>query len=80
MLAECTRFNESRWCRTFRMLQDEQLSNTFPLHNDKQQRQSSFPTMAKLEYFPELGGARRDRTDDLKLAKLPLSQLSYGPI
>ena len=31
--------------------------------------------------FPGLsGGARRDRTDDLKLAKLPLSQLSYGPI
>ena len=26
------------------------------------------------------GGASRDRTDDLKLAKLPLSQLSYGPI
>ena len=25
------------------------------------------------------GGARRDRTDDLKLAKLPLSNLSYGP-
>ena len=24
-------------------------------------------------------GADRDRTDDLKLAKLPLSQLSYGP-
>ena len=28
----------------------------------------------------EIGGADRDRTDDLKLAKLPLSQLSYGPI
>ena len=27
----------------------------------------------------EAGGARRDRTDDLKLAKLALSQLSYGP-
>ena len=27
-----------------------------------------------------IGGADRDRTDDLKLAKLPLSQLSYGPI
>ena len=27
----------------------------------------------------ENGGARRDRTDDLKLAKLPLSQLSYSP-
>ena len=26
------------------------------------------------------GGANRDRTDDLKLAKLALSQLSYGPI
>jgi hypothetical protein len=25
------------------------------------------------------GGARRNRTDDLKLAKLALSQLSYGP-
>ncbi len=26
-----------------------------------------------------VGGVRRDRTDDLKLAKLPLSQLSYDP-
>ena len=25
------------------------------------------------------GGASRDRTDDLMLAKQPLSQLSYGP-
>ena len=29
---------------------------------------------------PGFGGARRDRTDDLKLAKLALSQLSYGPV
>ncbi len=28
----------------------------------------------------ESGGDRRDRTDDLKLAKLPLSQLSYVPL
>ena len=28
---------------------------------------------------PGNGGAGRDRTDDLKLAKLALSQLSYGP-
>ena len=41
MLAECTRFNGSRWCRTFRMLQDEQLSNLFPLHDDKQRHSSS---------------------------------------
>src|SRR6185436_5659577 len=28
----------------------------------------------------EVGGAERDRTDDLKLAKLALSQLSYSPL
>ena len=28
----------------------------------------------------EPGGARRDRTDDLLLAKQALSQLSYGPV
>ena len=28
---------------------------------------------------PPNGGARRDRTDDLLLAKQALSQLSYGP-
>ena len=27
----------------------------------------------------KIGGARRDRTDDLLLAKQALSQLSYGP-
>ena len=30
--------------------------------------------------FQENGGDRRDRTDDLMLAKHALSQLSYGPI
>ena len=29
---------------------------------------------------PGNGGARRDRTDDILLAKQALSQLSYGPI
>ena len=28
----------------------------------------------------QYGGARRDRTDDLMLAKHALSQLSYGPV
>jgi hypothetical protein len=31
-------------------------------------------------FIPGDGGASRDRTDDLKLAKLALSQLSYGPL
>jgi hypothetical protein len=30
--------------------------------------------------IPHPGGARRDRTDDLMLAKHALSQLSYGPV
>ena len=42
----------------------------------------AFFLVAPFGYLPFIagsGGARRDRTDDLKLAKLPLSQLSYGP-
>jgi hypothetical protein len=31
-------------------------------------------------YGRQSGGARRDRTDDLLLAKQALSQLSYGPV
>jgi hypothetical protein len=37
---------------------------------DETLRRSSIPS----------GGARRDRTDDLMLAKHALSQLSYGPV
>jgi hypothetical protein len=36
--------------------------------------------LASLRAVPKDGGANRDRTDDLKLAKLALSQLSYGPV
>ena len=56
--------------------------NLFPLHNDKQRSLIVVPAKqqsAKPEFPGVIGGARRDRTDDLKLAKLPLSQLSYGP-
>ena len=34
----------------------------------------------QLSHFARNGGARRDRTDDLMLAKHALSQLSYGPV
>ena len=40
---------------------------------------SSFITVPVPFGNRKTGGAGRDRTDDLKLAKLPLSQLSYGP-
>jgi len=36
-------------------------------------------TDARVVTVHENGGADRDRTGDLKLAKLALSQLSYGP-
>ena len=44
------------------------------------------PSMLKVQLFPDsrglipdFGGADRDRTDDLRLAKPMLSQLSYSP-
>jgi hypothetical protein len=42
-------------------------------------RPSGFSAAAFVALRAKAGGARRDRTDDLKLAKLALSQLSYGP-
>ncbi len=53
-----------------------------PIHNVKEVRtQMVLPAEAgSVVFIPgEVGGASRDRTDDLKLAKLALSQLSYGP-
>src|SRR6266404_3620747 len=38
-----------------------------------------YSTQALRSSIPS-GGARRDRTDDLMLAKHALSQLSYGPV
>src|ERR1700712_1359224 len=40
---------------------------------------SSETRPAAQHVFGNSGGARRDRTDDLMLAKHALSQLSYGP-
>ena len=65
----------------------------FPLHDVKHPQGPKGPP-TNPQIFPDApaagkasrwqsqpaGGARRDRTDDLKLAKLALSQLSYGPI
>ena len=42
-------------------------------------RPSTFSTRKSPAIKPS-GGARRDRTDDLMLAKHALSQLSYGPV
>ena len=59
-----------------------------PLHDVMQRNFSLFVRCGKKVGMDEsgdrspalrFGGAGRDRTDDLKLAKLALSQLSYGP-
>jgi hypothetical protein len=39
----------------------------------------AFKSKLKTSITLTAGGARRDRTDDLLLAKQALSQLSYGP-
>jgi hypothetical protein len=48
-------------------------------NSDYQRSLGSLACHPKLRKQPNGGGADRDRTDDLKLAKLALSQLSYGP-
>ena len=40
---------------------------------------AAYAGLVRLRRDPASGGARRDRTDDLMLAKHALSQLSYGP-
>ena len=50
---------------------DEHSAGATPLGNPIDRH--SIPSQKRL------GGARRDRTDDLLLAKQALSQLSYGP-
>ncbi|CAD5290821.1 conserved hypothetical protein [Bosea sp. 62] len=52
----------------------------FTMTNSVTYRRLERRQSAKPDKFRGSGGARRDRTDDLKLAKLPLSQLSYGPM
>jgi hypothetical protein len=54
-----------------------------PIHNVKDEALGLYRGEPRIRFFfipGKNGGASRDRTDDLKLAKLALSQLSYGPI
>ena len=63
-------------------VQSATLFKTFPQKQVIKRLKSSLPEHdcpRKDKYLHGTGGAGRDRTDDLKLAKLPLSQLSYGP-
>ena len=65
--------------------------NVFPLYNVKHLAHPAISRSSNRKPFmdepagpapgvPASGGARRDRTDDLMLAKHALSQLSYGPL
>jgi hypothetical protein len=58
-----------------------------PIHNVKQPKNNRQDPKTSIDHSQflsfsrgqETGGAERDRTDDLLLAKQALSQLSYGP-
>jgi hypothetical protein len=60
-------------------------SDRSPLHDVRQRRHLRLKASGRRKlincgrYGLPAGGARRDRTDDLLLAKQALSQLSYGP-
>jgi hypothetical protein len=60
----------------------EEASGRSPLHDVKDigRRFCARGISALGKSKEEAGGARRDRTDDLLLAKQALSQLSYGPV
>ena len=67
-----------------RYLRDRSVTRSEALCKDERRRSSrvcarSVCDQPTGEPLKKNGGARRDRTDDLKLAKLALSQLSYGP-
>ena len=51
----------------------------FTMTNSVTHRRSRNDNQQNLNFRAVIGGARRDRTDDLMLAKHALSQLSYGP-
>ena len=55
------------------------LNETDKSHRKGQERLNLLDTSSR-PTGPDFGGARRDRTDDLMLAKHALSQLSYGPV
>jgi hypothetical protein len=71
----CLAFGPCKQIPSFTM----SISNTHALASGETGHTRSQRPNAGIRNTAENGGARRDRTDDLKLAKLPLSQLSYGP-
>ena len=54
----------------------------FPARRQKAGNAQTVPWLPSSQQYPaaQNGGVDRDRTDDLKLAKLALSQLSYDPV
>ena len=76
----CRGQSPNRSCSLFTMSNTRRGPKGRPrIHNlsGRASRRQSQPALPRAARGP--GGARRDRTDDLKLAKLALSQLSYGP-
>lgn len=88
----CGRLSVSRdKSRTFRLMKFEQIFSLRCQNRTSGKPRSSPQTFIRMTFSPpsldtpsspqrqESGGAGRDRTDDILLAKQALSQLSYGP-
>jgi hypothetical protein len=77
-LASTSKGLPSRSMRTHDGASRTKLMNASDLSSDSSNLQG-LGTSGEPRRSPRPGGARRDRTDDLMLAKHALSQLSYGP-
>jgi hypothetical protein len=83
----CGRLSVSRdKSRPFRIMKFEQIFSLRCQTEQAESQEACRKLFSRMTFLPHLystpgsGGAGRDRTDDILLAKQALSQLSYGPI
>jgi hypothetical protein len=81
-VARCRRFCKRRaLCARRNSIVSDVLGNESPMASSESSGDHDATRHSLLPVRPiPTGGARRDRTDDLMLAKHALSQLSYGPV
>ena len=64
--------------------QSSNKSSLYDVNQNRHQAEAFCKSLIRMTFFtlstPGHGGAGRDRTDDILLAKQALSQLSYGPL
>ena len=80
ILSDCVRYSERPSLHDVRNHAPVAVPREIPwVHNAAKREFDVFGRTSRPAKPDPTGGARRDRTDDLLLAKQALSQLSYGP-